>query len=100
LKFTNKGEVTIGFNITDRLVELFVSDTGVGIADEHTSKIFERFVQVEEYLTRQYGGTGLGLAICHELIPMLNGTIHVDSKLDVGSKFTVKIPKVNDNLKE
>lgn len=92
LKFTNKGEVRIGFKISEPFAELFVSDTGVGIADEHTVKIFERFVQVEEYLTRQYGGTGLGLAICYELVHMLKGTIHVDSKLNVGSKFTVKIP--------
>lgn len=92
IKFTCKGEIRMGFTMDDEIVELYVSDTGVGIAEENISKIFGRFVQAEDYLTREYGGTGLGLAICNELVRMLGGTIHVDTKLNEGSTFYIRIP--------
>ena len=92
IKFSCNGYVKIGFKINDDFVELFVSDTGTGIAEDNITKIFDRFVQIEDYMTREYGGTGLGLAICNELVGMLGGSIHVDSKLNEGSTFLVKIP--------
>lgn len=92
IKFSCNGNVRMGFVVNDDIVELFVSDAGSGIAEENISRIFERFVQVEDYMTREYGGTGLGLAICKELVRMLGGSIRVNSELNVGSTFTVKIP--------
>jgi len=64
----------------------------VGIAKENLTRIFERFVQAEDYLTREYGGTGLGLAICRELAIMLGGSIRVESQIDRGSTFWFRVP--------
>ncbi len=92
IKFTCQGEIRIGFKITDDIIELFVRDTGIGIAEDDNLKIFGRFVQAADYMTREYGGTGLGLAICSELVRMLGGTIGVDSTINQGSIFSVKLP--------
>ena len=92
IKFTCQGEIRIGFKIADNTIELYVRDTGIGIAEENIQKIFGRFVQAEDYMTREYGGTGLGLAICNELVKMLGGTIHVNSTINQGSIFSIKMP--------
>jgi len=94
VKFSCTGEIKIGYSLQNDTVELFVKDTGLGIADHDIQKIFGRFVQVEDYMTREYGGTGLGLAISKELVKLLGGTIKVESKLGEGSIFYVKIPYI------
>jgi signal transduction histidine kinase len=94
IKFTYKGEVRMGYKITNELIELYVADTGMGIEEKDMSKIFGRFIQAEDYLTREYGGAGLGLAICNELARMLKGSIHVESIVDKGSTFSIRIPYV------
>ncbi len=95
IKFTCTGEIRIGYKFIDQILELYVSDTGVGIAEENISKIFGRFVQAEDYMTREFGGTGLGLAICTEMARLLGGVISVKSKLNEGSTFSVQLPNVN-----
>jgi signal transduction histidine kinase len=92
IKFTCKGDIRMGYTLEDDSIELYVSDTGVGIAKENIPKIFQRFVQAEDFMTREYGGTGLGLAICNELVRMMGGTIHVETKLNEGSTFSIRIP--------
>lgn len=72
-------------------VELKVVDTGIGIAKENFSKIFDKFVQVDNSTTRKYGGSGLGLAITKQLLTRMNGNIALESELGKGSKFTVTI---------
>jgi PAS domain S-box-containing protein len=94
LKFTPAGKVTIaaGLNARDRMIVIAVSDTGVGIAPEDQTKVFEDFRQLDSSPTRGYGGTGLGLSICRRLAQMLGGSIDLDSEVGKGSTFTLTLP--------
>jgi two-component system, OmpR family, phosphate regulon sensor histidine kinase PhoR len=69
-----------------------VEDTGTGIAKEHLARIFERFYRVDRARSRELGGTGLGLSIVKHLTNVFGGSVHVDSKLEVGTTFTVVLP--------
>ena len=92
IKFTETGEVVVIVALeeeTDGNIRLHfsVSDTGIGIAPETVSTIFESFHQADGSVTRQYGGTGLGLAISRQLAELMNGRIWVESKEGEGSIF-------------
>jgi len=73
-------------------VEISVKDTGIGIPSDKINSIFNPFIQVSNDTSRKYGGTGLGLAVIKKIITIMNGEIHVKSKLGTGSKFTTIIP--------
>lgn len=97
LKFTNEGSVKVlidAKNITTKNLTLYITieDTGIGIDKPYLDKIFEDFTQAENETTRKFGGTGLGLSIVKKLVDLQNGTIHVESIKNKGSKFTCKIP--------
>ena len=88
LKFTEKGSVTIGYELRGEHVRLWVRDTGKGIPAEHCNEhLFERFFKVDEFIA----GTGLGLSICRSLAQTLGGTVGVQSKEGSGSLFWVEI---------
>ncbi|MBT4837172.1 MAG: diguanylate cyclase, partial [Methylococcales bacterium] len=95
-KFTNNGE--IGFIVNtlvdegNEWVEFRVKDSGIGMTEDQTKKLFHAFVQADTSSTRKYGGTGLGLAISKSFCEMMGGTIDVTSELSVGSTFVVRIP--------
>lgn len=94
LKYTKDGTVDIAarHDVADGLIALSVHDTGVGIAPEDHTRIFEPFQQAKRVITRPQGGTGLGLAISRRLARLLGGDIAVDSRLGAGSTFTVTFP--------
>ena len=69
-----------------------MSDTGIGISDEHQERIFERFYRVDKGRSREIGGTGLGLAITRSAVLMHRGAIKAHSKEGEGTIFTVRIP--------
>jgi two-component system sensor histidine kinase RpfC len=100
LKFTEKGEagvrVTLESETPRRATLRFeVVDTGIGIATEAQRRIFERFTQADESITRRFGGTGLGTTISKEIVEMMGGTIGVRSEPGKGSTFwfTVEMAK-------
>jgi CheY-like chemotaxis protein len=97
IKFTTKGEVTIGVKraaISEESIELkfSISDTGMGIRHENMQRLFNSFSQIDGSYTRKFGGTGLGLAISKQLVEMMGGTIWVESVEGKGSTFQFKIP--------
>ena len=71
---------------------LTVSDTGIGIPEEHKERVFERFYRVDKARTRAEGGFGLGLPIAKLIVEQHHGTIEVESKKNGGSSFIVKLP--------
>lgn len=96
IKFTNEGEINIGLNCQQKdeyAIAVFeVQDTGIGIDNNKLEHIFDTFKQADESITRKYGGTGLGLAISKQLVEIQGGSIKVESKVNVGTKFTFSIP--------
>jgi len=99
IKFTHEGYINIGVyssNIQNNSFDLKIDikDTGIGIPKDQQKKIFESFVQQDGQKNRQYGGTGLGLAICLKLIKMMNGNIHLESKENHGSIFSIMLNNI------
>ncbi len=92
VKFTHAGEVRVECEIVDGIVEFDVSDTGIGIREEHLEAIWEDFRQVDQSRTREFGGTGLGLSITRKLVQALGGEINMSSVYGEGSTFTVRLP--------
>jgi signal transduction histidine kinase len=92
LKFTpDGGHIDVRARRHDDVVEIGVSDTGVGIAPEDQATVFEVFRQVGA-AAKKVEGTGLGLAISRKIIELHGGTIRVDSRLGAGSTFTITLP--------
>ena len=97
IKFTEEGyvriDVTSGRDEGDQPeLHIYVEDTGIGIPENKREIIFQKFTQADVSTARKYGGTGLGLSITKELVEQMGGSIGVDSVLDVGTTFFVKIP--------
>lgn len=90
------GEVVVQATRTPQAIQLVVRDTGVGIAEEHRDRIFERFYRVDQARSREDGGTGLGLSIVRHAVEQMGGTIQVQSVVGEGSTFTVTIPTGGD----
>lgn len=93
LKFTPKGEVRVGARLEgDGMVTFSVADSGIGIAPEFHSSIFEDFSQVNSPLQKRLRGTGLGLSLSKKLAQLLGGSVGLQSEPGKGSVFTVTIP--------
>lgn len=96
IKFTHHGFVQIGYSIIeageDKKIKFYVRDSGIGILPENTDIIFNRFRQVDESHTREFGGTGLGLTISKKLTGLLGGELKVESQFGQGSTFYFFIP--------
>ncbi|MDZ8085500.1 MAG: ATP-binding protein [Nostoc sp. DedQUE12b] len=94
IKFTESGEIWVEVKeLPANRVVIIVQDTGIGIASKDFKHIFEAFRQVDQTITRKYPGTGLGLAIIDSLVRMMGGKIFLESKLGVGSRFKIELPR-------
>lgn len=97
IKFTEKGSITVSLADNGKEGDFLnlgikVADTGIGIENDKQQKIFDRFQQAEDSITRNYGGTGLGLSIVKDLVTLQKGTIVVESYLGKGTTFKLMIP--------
>jgi len=93
VKFTEKGEIKINCKMDDKgMVNISVSDTGVGIKEEILPYIFEEFSKVNDNIKEKYGGSGLGLSISKRLARLLGGDILAESVFGKGSTFTFIFP--------
>lgn len=93
IKFNkNDGSIITMVKIKDNYLNIEVIDTGIGIAKENISKIFDKFTQVEDIMIRQNEGSGIGLSLVKYFTEAHGGTISVESELNKGSRFIVRIP--------
>jgi signal transduction histidine kinase len=92
IKFTDAGEVRVTAKAVDGHFNVSVTDTGPGIPEEHQTRIFEQFHQIDNSNTKAKGGTGLGLAIAKQIVEMHGGRIWVESTIGMGSTFQMEIP--------
>lgn len=92
VKFTEIGKVEISCKKSGNEMSIMVSDTGIGIAEDHIPHIFDEFRQADGSTSRRFGGTGLGLAIASKYAQLLNGSISVESTIGKGSMFTLVLP--------
>ncbi len=97
IKFTEQGEIVVRIELVDEraevpVLQLSVTDTGIGIPSEAQDGLFQSFTQADSSTTRKFGGTGLGLAICKQLVTLMHGEIGVTSQEGQGSTFWFTIP--------
>lgn len=96
VKFTAQGRVSVRcvIDTTDDgdVLEICVRDTGIGIPPEKARAIFDKFTQADSSISKRFGGTGLGLSISRSLAELMGGAIVVESEVNVGSTFTLRIP--------
>lgn len=93
INYTSDGHVQVRLSEEPNWIVMDVEDTGIGIAQEHQSRIFERFYRVDKGRSRATGGTGLGLSIVRHIVDTHNGKIELKSELNKGSTFTVRLPR-------
>ncbi len=92
-KFTSTGKIVLSVEKrSGGLIRLSVSDTGIGFPPETKDRLFNRFQQADETITRKFGGTGLGLSICRDLVELMDGTLDCQSRPGVGSTFWFDLP--------
>lgn len=95
IKYTTTGKITIGLTGNDEVVQFFIQDTGVGIAEEDVNKLFHKFYRIDNSDTRTTGGTGLGLFICKKIIDLYHGRIWIESEKGKGTTFFVNLPRIS-----
>jgi signal transduction histidine kinase/response regulator RpfG family c-di-GMP phosphodiesterase len=93
IKFTHEaGTVTFRLAVEGRAVRIQVEDTGIGIPEDGIGRIFDKFYQIDNSLSREYPGVGLGLTISKSIVEWHGGEISAESKAGIGSRFTVLLP--------
>ncbi|WP_461643171.1 hybrid sensor histidine kinase/response regulator [Labilibaculum euxinus] len=94
VKFTTKGSITLGFELINNEIEIFVKDTGTGIEKDSQKIIYKSFMQENISDTRGHEGSGLGLSISKGIIQLLGGKIRLESKKDIGTTVFLSIPNI------
>lgn len=92
IKFTEQGKISVKVDWAEEMFRFTISDSGCGIPQDKLANIFDPFVQVNNASNRPHEGTGLGLAICKLLVEKMEGEIALESRVDEGTLFSVKLP--------
>ena len=93
-KFTQGGTITLAVEqLEPDWITFKVSDTGIGMTPTQQAKLFQSFSQADASTTRRYGGTGLGLVITRQFCELMGGSIQVESEVEQGTTFTIRLPK-------
>jgi signal transduction histidine kinase len=101
LKFTpNNGHITIGYVDRDEYLEVYVKDTGIGIAESVQEKILSKNTTITTYGTNNEKGTGLGLSLCIEMVVKNGGRLWLKSELNEGTTFYFTVPKGRKQFKK
>jgi signal transduction histidine kinase len=103
-KFTHSGKIEF---VAERLLDgpsdelvIHIIDTGIGIASDQITNLFEKFTVADDASTSKYGGTGLGLALSQKLCKLMGGEIFVESEVGKGSRFTIRMQLLNSRQQE
>jgi len=96
IKYTDDGSIEVRADSVDERVDIHVSDTGLGIPPDEISRVFDEFHRADSAAARTRRGTGLGLAISRRLARALGGDITVESRVGVGSTFTLQLPRTRE----
>lgn len=92
-KFTRDGTIQLNVSQVEDCVRFEIVDTGIGMNEEQTARLFQPFMQADASTTRKFGGTGLGLAIIKRFSDLMDGDVTVSSEPDVGTTFVVSLPR-------
>ena len=92
IKFTRSGDITVSAQAIGGIIEISVSDTGIGIAAAKQGLVFQSFQQADTSMSREYGGTGLGLSITRNLVELHGGSLRLESEEGKGSRFSFTLP--------
>ena len=93
IKYTkDSGKIYVNIGKDDKNIYISVTDNGIGIPEKKLNTIFERYAQLDNKLTRRFNGSGIGLSLVKSLVKMHQGDIYVESKVNEGSKFTIRLP--------
>ena len=94
IKFTPKGSIRLGYHIQESVLRVYVKDSGIGVATDKKTNVFDRFIKLNTYTQ----GVGLGLSICKSIVEQMGGEIGVDSEVGKGSCFWFTLP-LPDSIK-
>jgi len=97
-KYTDSGSIEFGYEKKGSVLEFYVKDSGIGISQKNTKKIFDRFMQVETEYAKSISGTGLGLAIVKGILDLFDGEIWVTSEENIGTTFFFTIPYITEAI--
>ncbi len=100
VKYTPSGKISLGLTGNTEVVQIFIRDTGPGIAAEDVPHLFQKFYRVDNSTTRTIGGTGLGLFISRKIIELYHGRIWVESEIGKGSTFYINLPRITTQKAE
>ena len=92
--------MTVNVKADNYNVQIIIQDTGIGIAREELSHVFQKFYRVDNRDTREIGGTGLGLYLVKQRVEMMNGRIWAESEPNKGSRFIVLLPRISKEAYE
>ena len=100
VKFTHAGAVGLEVRTSDEGWRFTVTDSGIGFDEAAKARIFDRFAQADESITRRYGGSGLGLSICVDLVRVMGGTLSASSTPGKGATFSFALPLADADVAE